>query len=188
MFDDDEISRGTKDPFMYDAVVIDRDDPKGLGRVRYRIPGKVEESPWAWPSATLGGGSKNRGFFAVPEMGADITVWFNQGNQDEPRYMCAHWGRPGGESEVPAEALDPDVRVFATETFRIEINDAEGTRALRLTNLKTDDYVELDAERNALTIFATTALILRSVGIIDIQADSSVQIQGRTIAPTTVAI
>lgn len=84
-FDDDFQLHDTRLPGMYVGYVTTRDDPEQLGRVRVCIPGVLEpESAWAWPLGTLGGGSRNRGFFAVPEQGAEVAVFFNQGDVDAP--------------------------------------------------------------------------------------------------------
>ena len=110
---------------MYVGYVTDRRDPEGLGRVRVCVPGVLEPfSAWAWPLGTSGGGMKDHGFFAVPEEGAEVAIFFNQGDVDAPYYLSAHWGKPDGESEVPEEAQKdpPDNRVIATPTFRIELD------------------------------------------------------------------
>ena len=63
---------------LYIGEVVDRDDPEGLGRVRLRIPGLVDPaSSWAFPLGTVGGGSDRRGFFSVPEKGAEVGVLFH---------------------------------------------------------------------------------------------------------------
>lgn len=59
----------------------------------------------------------------------------------------------------------PTNRVLATETFRIELEEADGTRGLRITNLKTQDVLELDAETNAVRIKRTIALVLEATGL-----------------------
>lgn len=184
-FDDDIETHDTKLLGMYLGYVAQRDDPEQLGRVRVCIPGVLEpESAWAWPLGTAGGGSKNRGFFAVPEQGAEVAVFFNQGNVDAPHYLAAHWGKPGGESELPEEAqkAPPDNRVLATETFRIELDESEKSRKLKLTNRKTGDHLVFDAEENTVTLEATTALNLRALGAISIEA-LQVTIAGRPVRP-----
>ncbi len=175
---------------LYIGSVVDRDDPEQLGRVRVRVPGILEPaSAWAWPLGTAGGGSKDRGLFAVPEVGAEVGVLFNQGDVDQPYYLAGHWGKPGGDSEVPKEAqrVKPTNRVLATETFRIELDEADGTRGLRITNLKTQDVLELDAETNAVRIKGTTALVLEATGLVDIRG-AIVQINGRRVLSSKKAI
>ncbi len=184
-FDDDIETHDTRLLGMYLGYVTQREDPEQLGRVRVCIPGVLEpESAWAWPLGTSGGGSRNRGLFAVPEKGAEVAVFFNQGNVDAPHYLAAQWGKPGGESELPEEAqkTPPDNRVLATETFRVELDESDKGRKLRLTNKKTGDHLVFDAEENTVTLEATTALTLRAVGAITIDA-MHVTIAGRVVRP-----
>lgn len=184
-FDDDTQTHDTRIFGMVVGYVTNRRDPQQLGRVRVCVPGLIEpESAWAWPLGTAGGGSKNRGLFAVPEEGAEVALFFNQGDVDAPYYLSAHWGKPGGQSEVPEEAQKdpPDNRVFATETFRIELDETDQARKLRLTNKKTGDSLTFDAEENSVTLEATSALTLRAVGAIALEA-TQVTIAGRVVRP-----
>lgn len=184
-FDDDIQARDTRLLGMYVGYVTHRRDPDRLGRVRVCIPGVVEpHSAWAWPLGTAGGGFKDRGLFAVPEEGAEVAVFFNQGDVDAPYYLSAHWGKPDGESEVPEEAQKdpPDNRVLATPTFRIELDETEGARKLKLTNRKTGDHLLFDAEENTITLEGTTAITIKAVGAISLEA-TSVTIAGRVVRP-----
>ena len=189
-FDDDLSRHDTRLFGMYVGHVTDRKDPDKLGRVRVCVPGLLEpHSAWAWPLGTVGGGSKNRGFFAVPEEGAEVALFFNQGDVDKPYFISAHWGKPNGESEVPEEAQkdSPDNRVLATETFRLELDESEGARRLKITNKKTDDYLLFDAEENTITLQGTTSIIIKAVGAIALDA-THITIGGRAIRPVTDAI
>lgn len=184
-FDDDIQARDTRLLGMHVGYVTHRRDPDRLGRVRVCIPGVVEpHSAWAWPLGTAGGGFKDRGLFAVPEEGAEVAVFFNQGDVDAPYYLSAHWGKPDGESEVPEEAqLDPpDNRVLATPTFRVELDESKDTRRLKLTNRKTGDHLVFDAEENSVTLAATSALTLRAVGAVSIEG-VQISIGGRVVRP-----
>ncbi|MCA2977361.1 MAG: hypothetical protein INH37_03670, partial [Myxococcaceae bacterium] len=72
-FDDDIQRNDTLRLGLYVGYVTDRNDDAQLGRVRVCIPGVIEpESAWAWPLGTVGGGSKDRGIFAVPEKFAEV--------------------------------------------------------------------------------------------------------------------
>ena len=189
-FDDDLGTHDTRHHGMFVGYVTDRRDPEQLGRVRVCVPGLIEpHSAWAWPLGTAGGGSKNRGFFAVPEEGAEVALFFNQGDVDQPYYLAAHWGKPNGESEVPEEARKdpPDNRVLATETFRIELDESEGGRRLKITNKKTDDFLLFDAEANTITLQGTTSITLKAVGAIALDAPH-ITIRGRVVRPVAEAI
>jgi hypothetical protein len=184
-FDDDTDSDDTRLFGLYMGYVTDRRDPERLGRVRVCVPGVLEpESAWAWPLGTGGGGSKDNGLFNVPEVGAEVGVFFDQGSIERPHYLSAHWGKPGGRSELPEEAQrdPPDNRVLSTRTFRIVLDETEGSRRLRLTNKKTGDHLEFDAEANAITLESTTAITLRAVGAISLEA-TQITIAGRVVRP-----
>ncbi|MGE0324083.1 MAG: phage baseplate assembly protein V [Polyangiaceae bacterium] len=184
-FDDDLEQDATPMLGLYVGYVTQRDDPEQLGRVKVCIPGLLEpESAWAWPLGTGGGGSKDTGLFAVPEVGAEVGVFFNRGDVDAPYFLAANWGKPNGESEVPEEAqrLSPDNRVMATPTFRVELDESKGARKLRLTNKKTGDHLVFDAEENSVTLEATTAITLKAVGAISLEA-TQVTIAGRVVRP-----
>jgi hypothetical protein len=189
-FDDDLARHDTRLLGMYVGYVADRRDPERLGRVRVCVPGLLEPySAWAWPLGTVGGGAKDRGLFAVPEEGAEVALFFNQGDVDQPHYLAAHWGKPRGLSEVPEEAQKdpPDNRVLATETFRIELDESVGSRRLKITNRKTDDFLVFDAEDNTITLQGTTAITLRAVGAIALEA-TQITIGGRVVRPVDEAI
>lgn len=81
-----------------------------------------------------------------------------------------------------AQVTPPDNRVFATPTFRIELNESQGTRKLRLTNKKTGDHLVFDAKENTVALEATTALTLRAIGAISLEA-TQVTIAGRVVRP-----
>jgi hypothetical protein len=175
---------------MFVGFVVDRDDPKELGRVKVSIPGFLEpNSTWAWPLGTCGGGSKDRGFFAVPELNAEVGILFNQGEISAPYYITTNWGMPGGESEVPEEAQKspPNNRVIATETFRIEMDESENDHKLRLLNKRTGDQIVLDADQNSIVIEGTTAIVIKAVGAITLDA-AQISIKGRAVRPVADAI
>lgn len=185
MLDEDEV----RYPGLYIGEVVDRDDPEGLGRVRVRIPGLVEPaSAWAFPLGTLGGGSDRRGFFAVPEKGAEVGVLFHQGDVDHPYYLCGHWGKPDGQAEVPEPARGlpkeeaPQIRAFETGRFLFVFDDREGKEALVVKDKTSGDQIEFDGAGMGITIKATSALLLKADGVVNIEG-ASVQIQGRLVLP-----
>ncbi len=184
----------TEDPRytgLYIGQVVDQEDPEGLGRVRVKIPGLVEPaSAWAFPLGTVGGGSDRRGFFAVPEKGAEVGVLFHQGDVDHPYYLCGHWGKPDGQTEVPEPARDlskeetPQVRAFETGRFLLAFDDRAGKEALLIKDKRSGDQIEFDGAGMGMTIKATSALLLKADGIISIEG-TSVQLNGRLVLPGT---
>lgn len=175
---------------LYIGQVVDRADPEQLGRVRVRIPGLVEPaSAWAFPLGTVGGGSDGRGFFAVPEVGAECGVLFHQGDVDHPYYLCGHWGKPGGASEIPSPVREarggdaPKVRAFETRRFVLVFDDRDGQEGLRIADKLSGDQIEFDGAAMGMTIKATSALLLQADGLVSIEG-TTVVINGRLVLPT----
>lgn len=73
-------------------------------------------------------------------------------------------------------------RVLATETFRVELDESDGARKLKLTNRKTGDHLVFDAEENSVTLEATTSLTLRATGSIALEG-THITIRGRVVRP-----
>ena len=181
------------------GVVVDRNDPDDLGRVRVRVPGLLEPaSTWALPMGTVGGGSSDRGVFAVPEVDADVGVMFLNADPDRPVYFGGHWGRPNGTSEVPEVARDkgsdddgnrktPNIRSFESRRFRVVLNDNAGEESVRLEDKVSGDLIELDGAQRGMYLRATSAIILECVGLIDIRG-LAVQINGRPVMRSPKAI
>ena len=174
---------------LYIGQVVDRADPERLGRVRVKVPGLVEPaSAWAFPLGTVGGGSDRRGFFAVPEVGAEVGVLFHQGDVDHPYYLCGHWGKPDGATEVPepvkslSVADTPQVRAFETGRFLLVFDDRAGHEALVIKDKRSGDQLELDGVGMGITIKGTSALILKADGIVSIEG-TTVVINGRLVLP-----
>lgn len=174
-------------PGLYIGYVVDRSDPEGLGRVRIRVPGLLEPaSAWAWPLGTVGGGSRGRGFYCVPDLGAECGVLFHAGDIDHPYFLAGHWGRPDGEPEVPTpvRGLPPDeapqLRVFETGRFLLGFDDRNGREALRIEDKVSGDQIVLDGFAMAVTIKATSSLSLQCDGVVSIEG-VSVVINGRPV-------
>lgn len=175
---------------MYVGEVVDRNDPEVLGRVRVRVPGLMDDAgPWAWPLGMPGGGAGQRGLKMVPRLHAEVAVFFKGGDPDAPYYLPAQWGKPGGESELPADARDlpadesPDVDVLETERYAITVDNRPGHEALRLRDKRTGDMIEFDgttATGPGISIFGNAAVYIKSNGQFVVDALSAV-INGRKV-------
>lgn len=175
---------------LHVGVVVDVADPRGLGRVKVRVPGLLEpHSAWAWPLGMPGGGAANRGLFFVPPVGAEVGVFLNQGSVDHPYYIAGNYGAPGGASEVPSPAKEagarsPEVKVLETDLWRVTLDDRTEKRNLLVENKVTGDKVEFDGLTAGILVDAKAALVLKALGVINIEG-GQVVINGRVVRPGT---
>jgi hypothetical protein len=63
----------------YRGTVVNNTDPQNMGRLSVTVPdvSNIQASTWAMPSAALAGNQS--GFFAVPPVGSNVWVEFEQG-------------------------------------------------------------------------------------------------------------
>lgn len=176
---------------MYHGEVVSNADPLKLGRCRVRVPGIIDErSGWAFPLATVGGGSDAAGFFAIPKVGADVGVWFKGGDEDQPFYMAANWSAPDGATEIPTPVRAASVeevhliQCFETERWLLVFDNRTGRESLTIKDKATsNDVIEIDGALHGVTIKGTIGVTIESLGAITIRG-TTVTINGRPVLPT----
>lgn len=180
-------------PFLYEGEVVNRVDPEGLGRVTVRIEGVMAESPWAFPE---GAGAPQWGANRVPPQGALVLVQFLRGDPKRPVYRPGRLLRPTDAPHAFPEFEDPDVQVFGAGPFRLILDLRAGQERATVAAVREVDGVEertvefvidLTDGANAARLYATTALLVESLGIVDIKGNQT-QIQGRPVTPNGKAV
>jgi uncharacterized protein involved in type VI secretion and phage assembly len=80
----------------YRGFVVDNQDPQKMARVKLRVPALLgeAETDWALPCLPCGG-LANQGFFAVPQVGAQLWVEFEGGSLDHPIWTGTFWQAAG---------------------------------------------------------------------------------------------
>lgn len=183
---------GAEDPrfvAMYRGVVTRVDDPKGIGRVKVRVPGLLEpESAWALPMGV--GNGPGRGVWFIPNVGSEVAVFLHQGDPDQPHYLAGNWTAPRGVPAVPSPVAGrsvqdkPKVRCIETDRWVIVLDDNATTATLALVDKTSGDAIEYNGLTRQLTIRATVGITIESVGAIDIRG-LAVTIQGRPVATSS---
>lgn len=163
---------------LYEGVVAANDDPLRVGRVRVVIPGVIDEpSAWAPPLGASGGGAAGRGSFVVPKVGADVAVFFKQGDPDQPRYLAGPWGAPAGAPETPEGVrgeADPakvhQVGAIQTDRWELVLDDRQGSSTVRIRDLlHPETVVELDGESHGVRVSGAAAVLIESVGVVNVR-------------------
>lgn len=107
----DELVRG-RFYGKYEAVVSEVEDPLAIGRLRAKVPAVLGEDltcGWALPCAPFGG--KERGMYALPDVGDTVWIEFAAGDPSRPIWSGCFWGAPSSSSQVDdlAEAPGPEI-------------------------------------------------------------------------------
>lgn len=136
----------------YRGFVQDNNDPEQLGRLKVTVPSLLADAVtgWAWPAVPYAGAGI--GFFFMPQVGDLVWVEFIEGELDHPVWTGCSWGKPGGQSELPEEALQsyPQQQVIKTPSGNvIIINDSSGSESI---TIRTAENCEIVIDRSGKKI------------------------------------
>ncbi|NKE69592.1 phage baseplate assembly protein V [Candidatus Manganitrophus noduliformans] len=144
----------------YRGFVQDNNDPEQLGRLKVTVPSLLADavSGWAWPAVPYAGAGI--GFFFMPQVGDLVWVEFIEGELDHPLWTGCSWGKPGGQSELPEEALQsyPQQQVIKTPSGNvIIINDSSGSESITVRTKEGTEIV-IDRSGQKITIQADSVI------------------------------
>jgi len=191
-------------PGFIDGFVTNNLDPERQGRIKARVPGLFNETPYwcrpTWPgSGGIGQGSQ------YPVMvGAQVSLIFDHGDSDLGAiYLPGMYGKEQGvpvmttpvRAASTAEKAVQTIVLWDDPTFSVFLsleNDYQGlagreVRQLVLLEKESGGGIVIDARDgndqtgHTISIEARTGIIIRSRGVIKIQGDQAVEIQGRRV-------
>jgi hypothetical protein len=132
----------------YRGKVANNIDPVQLGRIQVEVPAIFgsDRLSWAMPCTPYAGADV--GFFALPPVGTNVWVEFEGGDPDYPIWSGCFWAT----AQNPAQPAIPQIKMFKTEGFVIQINDTPGAG-------------ELMIEANPPAVALPLKMVLNSTGI-----------------------
>ena len=170
------------------AVVVDNNDPKGLGRVQVQMAWQKDinsQTPWIRMTNPHAGGGK--GMYYVPEIGEEVLVGFENNNAEKPYVLGAMYN--GNESSGYNTAGN-DKKVIQTRSgTKIIMNDAIGSVFIEDPSGNTwfmdgEGSISLNAPKN-FTVNAGENIVYNAGGNIIVAAQKNVQITaGESITET----
>lgn len=122
---------------FYLGIVEDTNDPKGLGRIKARIPAihgadssqaiylDTQSLPWATP-ALLNGGTNDMGQFIIPIKGSTVVMTFELDSAKDPIYFGTIPSKIGD-----TKSYNDNANIYNGETYDIDTDD-------RITDLEED--------------------------------------------------
>lgn len=186
------------------GVVRDNQDPSGLGRVRVSYPWhtQTDQSYWARIAVPMAG--KDRGFYALPEVGDEVALVFERGDLRFPCVIGAVWN---GKNAPPASNSDGknNVRVFKSRAGHVlQFDDSDDSPSVTVSlsdqkklvidndGIRLDDNngntLKISTQDGGVSIVAQGTLSLQgnsvsivSQGTLAISADATLSVTGTTV-------
>jgi hypothetical protein len=88
----------------YRGLVVGNLDPLQVGRIMATVPDVLGEVPTGWAMPCVPCGLPDKPGLAIPAMGAQVWIEFEQGNLDHPIWSGCFWG---SAAETPPALRNP---------------------------------------------------------------------------------
>lgn len=161
---------------IYRGTVVDNNDPLKLGRIKVKVYpwfANITESnklPWAVPAMPIWEGSGNGyGYFAVPKVGSQVFVFFENGEYMQPVYFAEALD---GVYGLPAERETnyPDRKVMKTKNGIVIYVD-DNAKEIYIYH-PSSTYLKIDSDGN---------ISVHASGNIGVNASGDITIEGATV-------
>lgn len=167
-------------PEMQLADVIDHEDPKKQGRIKVKFKWECstnDVTEWLrvmTPSAGTGERGSNRGFFAVPEIGDQVVVGFEEGNVARPVVMGSVYNSSNVDS---TPQIQNHLKSITTRSGHlIEFDDNESSQGIKITDIHAN-IIHIDTKGNNITITALENMTLNCKNMqINVEENMDVQV------------
>ena len=134
----DRLSTGYGGRFygVYPAIVVDINDPDGIGRIKVRLPwspdnGKENYEAWARIAMPLAG--QNRGTWFIPDVNDEVLIAFESGNVRHPYVIGSLWNGIDTPHESMDGAGENNIKsIKSRKNIKITFDDSNGQEKLTI--------------------------------------------------------
>ena len=168
------------------GVVTNNDDPKGLGRVKVKIPSLKDGEESAWARLVVPGGGKKRGFQWLPEVGDEVLVLFEHEDIHRPLVVGGLWSDKNPSPEPSKSCLGSkgevnDHRLVSRTGMKLVIGDDSKDQAIAILNPGDDIYVKVSETDSLVEISSKGDVKIRTDGEVSIQSKGKLAIKGSEV-------
>lgn len=170
----------------FTAVVVETNDPLGLGRVQLRQP-EASDGPALWARVLVPQASRQAGVWFRPDVGDEVVVDFLNGDRQQPIVLGALWneGNPpppaepeehvirtrGGHTVSFHDGSNEQVAITSASGRRLLLDDSSQQGAIVLSNAGETLRVVLDDTTGTITIEAATGdIVINAAGDLSLDA------------------
>ncbi|WP_299248230.1 phage baseplate assembly protein V [uncultured Cytophaga sp.] len=164
------------------AVVLDNNDPKGMGRVRVQMLWQQDtnqKTGWIRVMTPDAGGtgevSKNRGHVFIPEEGDQVLIGFRYSDPSRPFVLGSLFH---GSTAAGGKDKNSIKSIQTRSGHMIEFNDTSGSESITITD-KNKNIIILDTNASSITISAPENISIKAKNI-DLTAKQNISLSAGT--------
>ncbi len=165
------------------AVVVDNNDPEGLGRVKVKFPWlDSDETVWIRVGTPHAGGG--RGWISTPEIGDEVLVGFDQGDPEWPIVIDSLYNKDNAPHDDHKDDKN-NKKLFVTKGGNaIIFSDADGSQTITITQGKNSIVLTLDGPKISIKSdggdisFKSNNFKLEADSDIEIKAGANLKLEG----------
>ncbi|MBU8933889.1 MAG: hypothetical protein KOO62_07760 [candidate division Zixibacteria bacterium] len=156
------------------GIVVDNNDPDGLGRIKIKMPWHRDEETEFMRMLSPDAGSE-RGWFALPEIDDEVLVGYERGNSDMPVVLgCLYNGKdkpplPVSEAVVSGKV---EAKVYRTRNGNeIRFDDASGSEKITISQMDGTNVMVMDMSGPSIAITSSGDISISGANV-NIEATS----------------
>ncbi len=144
------------------GLVVDNQDPNGLGRVKINLPGLSEDETghWARVASPMAGGG--RGMFFLPEKNDEVLVAFEQGDITRPYILGALWNGKDKPPESNADGQNNLRLIKSRSGHLVRFDDTAGAEKIEIIDQSGENSVTVDTISNTISIKSAQDVVIEA--------------------------
>jgi phage protein D/phage baseplate assembly protein gpV len=165
------------------GTVTDNVDPKGLGRIKVKLPWFSDDNESAWARLSTPMAGDNGGAFFLPDRNDEVLIGFQQGDINNPIVLGAVWN---GEQRPPEHHTDGQNRIRLIQTkagHLIKFDDTNGAEKITIQD-KKGSTITMDSNTGEVKIHSAGDLTLDSSKKINIKSTGDITINNGSVTAT----
>lgn len=165
------------------GLVVDNDDPEGLGRVRLTFPWLSSDHASDWARVASAGGGQRRGIEFLPEVGDEVLVGFEMGDIHYPYVLGGLWNGVDPPPQPTQQALKGGKvrkRTIVSRSGHTIVLDDDERGGITIAD-SAGNRIVLDTAKNALTIEAQGNISVRTDANLTLEAKGSLTLDGQSV-------
>ncbi|MCB1852630.1 MAG: hypothetical protein KDI83_17935 [Gammaproteobacteria bacterium] len=135
----------------YRGVVQDNQDPRGMGRIRARVPEVLDDqtTPWAMPCAPFAGAGA--GQYSIPAVESGVWIEFEAGDPSRPVWTGGWWAEGQTPQDNAGNAATPPLKILRSEQgLMVSLDD--DNQAIQVSDESGDNLLQIEVRQGELLI------------------------------------